>query len=204
MNAIPVIGLVGGIGSGKSAVGEILAELGCVVSNSDHAAHECLEEPSVVSMLVTRWGDRVLSIGGAPDRSVISGIVFTDDAERIWLESVLHPMVNHRRRAAFESLDTNVAGFVIDAPLLFEAGIDSECDAILFIDAPLDQRLKRVVTSRGWSEENLMAREARQMPLAEKRARATDCISNGGSIEDLRSLVVIAFERIRGLPPRTT
>ena len=204
MSAIPVIGLVGGIGSGKSAVGEILAELGCVVSNSDRVAHECLEEPSVVTMLVTRWGDRVLSTSGSPDRSVISSIVFTDDAERTWLESVLHPMVNHRRRATFDSLDPNVAGFVIDAPLLFEAGIDSECDAILFIDAPLDQRLKRVVTSRGWSEENLMAREARQMPLKEKRARATDLISNDGSIEDLRSLVVNAFERIRGLPPRTT
>ena len=204
MSAIPVIGLVGGIGSGKSAVGEILAELGCVVSNSDRAAHECLEEPSVVTMLVTRWGDRVLSISGSPDRSVIASIVFTDDAERTWLESVLHPMVNHRRRVAFESLDPNTPGFVIDAPLLFEAGIDSECDAIFFVDAPLDQRLKRVVTSRGWSEENLMAREARQMPLKEKRARATDLISNDGSIEDLRSLVVSAFERIRGLPPRTT
>ena len=204
MSAIPVIGLVGGIGSGKSAVGEILTELGCVVSNSDRVAHQCLEQPSVVSMLVTRWGDRVLSSDGSPDRSVIASIVFTDDAERIWLESVLHPMVNDHRRAAFESLDPNASGFVIDAPLLFEAGIDSECDAIFFIDAPLDQRLERVVTSRSWSEENLMAREARQMPLEEKRARATDCISNDGSIEDLRILVVNAFERIQDLPPRGT
>ena len=183
---------------------ELLAELGCVVSNSDRVAHECLREPSVVSMLVSRWGDRVLSSDGSPDRSVISSIVFTDHAERIWLESVLHPMVNHRRRLTFESLDPTTSGFVIDAPLLFEAGIDSECDSILFIDAPLDQRLERVVTSRGWSEENLRARETRQMSLEEKRARATHRISNNGSIEDLRSLVVNAFEGIRPLPPRTT
>ena len=204
MSAIPVIGLVGGIGSGKSVVGEILVELGCVVTNSDRVAHECLEEPSVVTMLVSRWGDRILSPDGSPDRSAISGIVFSDDAERIWLESVLHPMVNHRRRMTFESLDPNTPGFVIDAPLLFEAGIDSECDMIFFVDAPLDQRLERVMTSRGWSEENLTAREARQMSLEVKRARSTHLISNDGSIEDLRSLVVNAFGRIRPLPPRAT
>ena len=80
MSAVPVIGLVGGIGSGKSSVAGILRELGCVISDSDEVAHECLREPSVVSLLVDRWGDRVLAVDGGPDRSVIARIVFADES----------------------------------------------------------------------------------------------------------------------------
>ncbi len=204
MSSVPVIGLVGGIGSGKSAVSGILADLGCVVSDSDRVAHECLQDTSVVSRLVARWGNRVLGADGTPDRSVVAGIVFGEESERIWLESVLHPMINERRLSRLHSLDENATGFVIDAPLLFEAGIDDECDAVLFIDTPFDQRLARVLTSRGWSEEDLRSREARQMPLDAKRARATAVIPNAGSIERLREHVSTAFDRIRRLPPRTT
>ena len=204
MSTVPVIGLVGGIGSGKSAVGEMLAELGCFVSNSDAAAHACLRDPSVISLLQERWGDRVAVVDGTPDRSAIARIVFSDESEREWLESVLHPMINRRRRRELESLDVDVSGFVIDAPLLFEAGIDAECDAVLFIDSRLEHRLDRVVTSRGWSREDLLARESRQLPLDQKRDRATDVIPNDGSLEDLRAHVTNAFERIRRLPPRTT
>lgn len=204
MSAVPVIGLVGGIGSGKSSVAGILRELGCVISDSDEVAHECLREPSVVSLLVDRWGDRVLAVDGGPDRSVIARIVFADESERAWLESLLHPMINLRRRSNLESIEDDASGFVIDAPLLFEAGIESECDGIFFIDTPLNQRLERVTTSRGWSEEDLAAREARQMSLDEKRARATDVIPNDGSLEELRNHVLKAFERIRRLPPDAT
>ncbi len=204
MSAVSVIGLVGGIGSGKSSVAGILRELGCVISDSDEVAHECLREPSVVSLLVDRWGDRVLAVDGGPDRSVIARIVFADESERAWLESVLHPMINLRRRSNLESIEDDASGFVIDAPLLFEAGIESECDGIFFIDTPLNQRLERVTTSRGWSEEDLAAREARQMSLDEKRARATDVIPNDGSLEELRNHVLKAFERIRRLPPDAT
>ncbi|HAW94656.1 MAG TPA: dephospho-CoA kinase [Phycisphaerales bacterium] len=204
MSTVPVIGLVGGIGSGKSAVGEILGELGCFVSNSDAAAHACLRDPSVISLLQERWGDRVPVIDGTPDRSAIARIVFGDESEREWLESVLHPMINRRRRREFESLSDDVSGFVIDAPLLFEAGIDAECDAVLFIDSHLEHRLDRVVTSRGWSKEDLLSRESRQLPLDQKRDRATDVIPNDGSLNDLRAHVTNAFERIRRLPPRMT
>ena len=204
MSTVPVIGLVGGIGSGKSAVGEMLAELGCFVSNSDAAAHACLRDPSVISLLQERWGDRVAVVDGTPDRSAIARIVFGDESEREWLESVLHPMINRRRRRELESLDVDVSGFVIDAPLLFEAGIDAECDAVLFIDSHLEHRLDRVVTSRGWSKEDLLSRESRQLPLDQKRDRATDVIPNDGSLNDLRAHVTNAFERIRRLPPRMT
>jgi len=204
MSHVPVIGLVGGIGSGKSAVGSILEELGCFVTNSDAAAHQCLRDPEVVSTLIERWGERVLASDGEPDRSAIARIVFGDESERKWLESVLHPMINRRRRMELDSLGDDASGFVIDAPLLFEAGIDSECDAVFFIDAQLQHRLDRVISSRGWSEEDLIAREAGQLPLDEKRDRATDVIPNDGSLEELRTHVEEAFERIRRLPPRTT
>jgi dephospho-CoA kinase len=204
MSSVPVIGLVGGIGSGKSAVSKILADLGCVVSDSDHLAHACLKDSGVISTLVDRWGTEILATDGTPDRSAIARIVFCEGSELAWLESVLHPMINRRRRLELDSLTNEASGFVIDAPLLFEAGIDSECDVIFFIDTPLGQRLERVMASRGWSKDDLIAREARQMSLNEKRDRATEVLSNDGSIEDLHGHVLKAFDRIRSLPPHTT
>ena len=194
----PVIGLCGGIGAGKSAVAEILAELGCVVSDSDREAAEVLAEPDVVETLRAWWGDGVLEANGRPNRAVVAGKVFGDAQERNRLESLVHPRIHARREARFAAASSETVAFVIDAPLLFEAGLDAECDAVLFVDAGRETRLDRLRSGRGWSEAELDRREAAQMPLSEKRSRATRVVRNETDRTTLREEVGSALASVLG------
>lgn len=183
----PVIGLTGGIGSGKSAVAHILAELGCIVSNSDAEARDVLNEPDVKQQLIDWWGRSVISDDGTPDRSHIASLVFNDPSERQRLEALVHPRVEQRRHAAFAAAPESAPALVIDAPLLLEAGLDRKCDAVLFVDADRDVRLSRLRAERGWDEQELTRREDSQMPLDEKRKRADYVVVNNGGKERLRA-----------------
>lgn len=190
---LPVIGLCGGIGAGKSAVAEILAELGCVVSDSDREAAEVLAEPDVVETLRSWWGDDVLDSNGRPNRAAVAGRVFGDPEERARLERLVHPRIHARRAARFASVPPDTVALVIDAPLLFEAGLDRECDAVLFVEATRESRLERVRTGRGWSESELARREAAQLPPEEKRERAGRIVRNDGDrtmlFEEVKSVL---------------
>lgn len=183
--SLPIIGLCGGIGAGKSAVASILADLGCLVIDSDQRARAALDRPDVRDQLVAWWGDGVLNADGRVDRSRVARIVFDDPQQRARLEALVHPIVR-QDRAAMIAEASAVSGnaparfraIVIDAPLLFEAGLDRECDTIIFVDAPADQRLRRVQSSRGWSAQELARREAAQWPLERKRAAAAHVVNN--------------------------
>ncbi len=181
----PVIGIVGGIGAGKSEVARALAELGCVVSDSDHEAHAVLGQPEVLEQLVARWGAGVMAVEGTPNRSAIGKIVFSDAGERAWLESIIHPRVESVRNSLFKA-HPRARAHVIDAPLLLEAGLGPVCDAILFVDAPADARLARVVANRGWSRGEWERREAAQMPLDLKRKFSHHVVCNDGDPASLR------------------
>lgn len=183
----PVIGLTGGIGAGKSAVARILAELGGVVSDSDRDTTEILRMPRVIEIMRGWWGDGVLDDGGMIDRREVARRVFTDSAARRRLEELVHPLVHDRRHARFAESPSDTRMFVIDAPLLFEAGLESECDTIWFVDAPLDVRRERVRVHRGWSEDELDRREASQWPIEEKRRRSDVVLDNGGALETLET-----------------
>lgn len=174
----PVIGLAGGIGAGKSRVAAILAEAGCLVSDSDADARAVFEEPAVIETLRSWWGEEVVRPDGAIDRSEVARRVFVDPEERSRLEGLVHPAIHARRRARFESASSETPALVIDAPLLFEAGLDAECDAILFVDAPREVRLERVRRHRGWDESELDRREAAQWPVHRKRAGADEVVEN--------------------------
>lgn len=188
MTTIPVIGLAGGVGAGKSEVARVMADLGCFVIDSDKEAKEVLDRPAVRDQLVKWWGAGVLGADGGVNRKAIADIVFKNDKDRAALEALIHPMVKSRRgdlrRAAAER---HARAVVIDAPLLFEAGVDAECDWVIFVDAPRADRLARVASSRGWSESEMDRREAAQFPIEEKRRRSTHVLSNAGSPSDLRS-----------------
>lgn len=190
-NPIPVIGLAGGIGSGKSTVAGMFARLGCLVVDSDARARAALDRPDVRAEIVRWWGDRVL---GAPDetgvrridRAKVAQIVFADAAQRARLESLVHPIVRQdRAQAVREGAAAGARAVVVDAPLLFEAGLDADCDAVVFVDAPREARLRRVRESRNWDEAELDRREAAQLPLQSKRSRADYRISNDGALPDL-------------------
>lgn len=192
-----ILGLAGGVGSGKSAVAAILGELGFVVSDSDAGARAVLERADVIEELMRAFGDGVLDANGKPDRKAIADAVFGDDAKRKTLEAIVHPRLHEERAGLISAARSkNAAGVVIDAPLLFEAGVDAECDAVIFVDTPREVRLRRVIEGRGWSEAELDRREAAQMPLSEKRERSHAVVSNDGDLAALRAQVMSALEAI--------
>jgi len=178
---IPVIGLAGGIGAGKSHVAGILAKLGCVVIDSDAQARAALDQPEVRRELIDWWGEGILGPEGRVDRKAVAQIVFGDPEQRRRLESLVHPLVRaSRAQAVALARDAGAPAAVVDAPLLFEAGVDAECDAVIFVDAPRDLRLKRVRARSGWDEAELARRESSQMSLEDKRARSDHLIENPG------------------------
>ncbi|MDG2020796.1 MAG: dephospho-CoA kinase [Phycisphaerales bacterium] len=185
----PVIGLVGGIGSGKSAVAAILQDLGCAVSDSDRDSRSALESPEVLQAIREWWGPGVITEDGTPDRSAIAAHIFGNSDDRARLEALIHPKVHAAREHAFSAASPGTRALVIDAPLLFEAEIDGLCDAVVFVDTPEEIRLERVRSNRGWDESEWSRRESAQMSIEEKRARATMAIDNSVEIEFLRPRV---------------
>ncbi len=191
-----VIGLVGGIGSGKSEVARVLADEGCVVIDSDAEARRLIQSTSVRDTLVSWWGDEILAEDGTVDRKKVAQIVFSDPEERKRLEGLLHPLIHEARQRKIRE-NADVPAIVIDAPLLYEAGVDRECDAVIFVDAPREVRLARVREHRGWDEDELARREVSQMTIEEKRRRADVVIRNDASLEELRRRVRRVFSDLR-------
>ncbi|MFT5422599.1 MAG: dephospho-CoA kinase [Phycisphaerales bacterium] len=176
-----MIGLAGGIGSGKSRVAKEFAALGCAVSDSDADSRMAFARPEVIEALRAWWGDGVFDSGGQLDRSAVARIVFSNDSERVRLEKLIHPLVHEaRERVAQEALAAGALAVVVDAPLLFEAGIDGVCDAVVFVDCPVTERVRRVVEGRGWAPGELERREKAQMPLDVKRSRSDYVVTNDG------------------------
>jgi dephospho-CoA kinase len=190
----PVLGLIGGIGGGKSAVARLLADRGAAVIDADAVGHELLEDPAIRDRVVERFGSGVLeasAAGGAGpariSRKALAAIVFGDAAALRVLETILHPAMRDRFRGSIERLarDGAHACIVLDAAVLLEAGWDDLCDAIAFVDAPRPERLRRVKSSRGWSEAIFEARERSQWPVEEKRQHADWIITNEGGPDRL-------------------
>jgi dephospho-CoA kinase len=192
----PVIGLAGGIGAGKSTVARLLNSLGAGVIDSDTLGHEVLQEPDVVDELRSWWGENVVTPAGNIDRQEVGRVVFADPAELERLEDFLYPRIGRRRDqliAEYE-LQPAVRAVVIDAPKLFEAGVDRECDVVWFIEAGLPRRIERVTTTRNWTPEELTRRENLQNPLDDKKNNADLVIENNFDLDRLASRVEAAFE----------
>ena len=196
----PVIGLAGGIGSGKSTVARILESLGAAILDSDRMAHEELREPEVVDQLVRWWGGSVRSADGGADRRAVAKIVFEAPDELARLEGLIYPRLARRRKALFAVLegDPAVRAIVLDAPKLYEAGLDRLCDAVVFVEADRSARLARLAASRGWTDADLSRRENLQSPLDRKRARADYSVANHADVRALRSKVEQVFLSVLG------
>ena len=195
--SVPVVGLIGGIGAGKSAAARMLADRGAAVIDADAVGHELLEDPAIRARILERFGAGVLEAvrrrpASRPARPRISrralgAIVFADAAALRDLESILHPAMRDRFRRAIEHLarEGRSPCVVLDAAVLLEAGWDDLCDLVIFVDAPRPDRLRRVQQSRGWSEATLDARERSQWPLVRKCRRADWIINNDGDLDRL-------------------
>jgi dephospho-CoA kinase len=194
----PIIGIAGGIGSGKSFVAQLFGELGCVVISSDDQVREAYRDPRVIRALQQWWGDEVLTTDGQVNKRVVAAKVFGQPAERERLENLLHPMVNEARERVMARAmdDPAVAAFVWDTPLLFETGLDKKCDAVVFVEAPQTVRLARVQGSRGWDAGELSRRENSQMPLDTKRKLSQYVLENTADADAVRSQVRAVLSRI--------
>ncbi|CAG0987423.1 Dephospho-CoA kinase [Phycisphaerales bacterium] len=200
---IQVIGLAGGVGSGKSEVARLLGEMGYLVIDSDQDAKAALDRPDVLGQIVTWWGKEILLPNGKVNRRKVADIVFKDPAERARLEGLVHPIVKRDRVALIARAKAEgKPGVVVDAPLLFEAGSDKDCDYVLFVDAPRKVRLARIRDTRGWDEAELNRRENVQVPLEAKKKRSDVVIVNDSDTATLRSRVQEGVERLRALPRR--
>ena len=175
-----VIGLAGGIASGKSLVARYFSELGAEVIDADRIGHEVLNDAAVQRQVLATWGDHLFEAGEV-NRSVLSKIVFDADSgetELKKLESITHPVINQRIKTEIqEKRDRGVPAVVLDAPVMFKAGWHEVCDKIVFVDTPSSIRLQRTL-DRGWPADELKRREARQLSLAKKRESSTDTIDN--------------------------
>ncbi|MEY2794878.1 MAG: Dephospho-CoA kinase [Planctomycetota bacterium] len=203
----PTIGIVGGIGSGKSEVARAFAALGCEVCNSDDLARRVLAEPDVVTQITSTvppptGASSLLAPDGSIDRALLARAIFASADVRQRVERIMHPRIEALRRKQFASAPATTVAFIIDAPLLLEVGLDRECDAVVFVDAPTEMREERVARTRGWSREELDRRESAQLSLAEKRQRATDIVRNDGSPAELSASVARTLDTIRGRGPR--
>lgn len=195
---VPVIGLVGGVGAGKSAVARAFEKHGCVVSDSDKAVREVLARPEVVDTLVGWWGEGILDSEKHVDRKKVADVVFKDPYERRRLEALVHPLVRESREELVRRAQAAGAkGVVVDAPLLFEAGVDAECDAVVFIEATRAVRLGRVREARGWDAGEIDRREKAQMSLEEKRRRSDHVLINNGTLDELESRTAKLLATIR-------
>ena len=195
----PIIGLVGGIGSGKSFIARLLAELGCLVVDSDAQVTHAYRDPTVIETIREWWGDQVLHPDGSVNRSAIAARVFGNPAEKRRLENLLHPMVHAARESQMQRAadDPQVIAYVWDTPLLLEAGLGPQCDAIVYIDAPLEDRLARVRSRSGWDEAELTRREKSQMALDSKRALADHVVTNAADAGSGRSALTDLREQVR-------
>ncbi|MDO4570168.1 MAG: 5-formyltetrahydrofolate cyclo-ligase [Planctomycetia bacterium] len=183
-----VVGILGGIASGKSLVTRFFKDCGAVVFDADRVAKEALDSSKIKGILVERWGANILSKDGQIDRLALASIVFAPEnaAELDFLNRVIHPIVHEEWRKFQTSCNTRHQRLrILDAPLLLEAGWESECTQCVFIDTPLARR-KEFAQVRGWEKDELEKREKKQLPIDEKRAHATCVVRNDGTEADLR------------------
>jgi dephospho-CoA kinase len=193
---VPLIGLTGGIGAGKSTALAVLERLGAAVLSTDAVVHALYTgDPRVRDAVVARWGPEVAP-NGAVDRAAVARHAFTDAEERQWLEGLLWPLVGERVGewlAAARAQSPPPRAAVVEVPLLFEAGMEGLYDATIAIVAPEELRRERAA---GRGHELLEERTARQLSQEQKAARATFAICNDGSEDDLRTKLSETLEKL--------
>ncbi len=187
--SVPVIGLLGGVGAGKSSVARAAAaDRRALVVDADRIGHELLDAPEVRALVVDRFGSDVLAEDGSIRRPALAQLVFGSDdpGAKADLERILHPRIGREveRRIGEAVRSSEPPEFVLlDAALMLEAGWAERCDLLVFVDTPRARRVRHVVEGRGWTEAELDRREAAQMPVDEKRRRADLVLDNDGPLE---------------------
>ena len=188
-----MIGLTGGIASGKSTVGRMLEELGAEVVDADQLAREVVA-PGTLGLLevVATFGEEVLDAEGRLDRGRLASRVFADPGERSRLEQILHPRIAELARERLAAVRGRLA--VYQAPLIFETGREGEFQGVLLVDCDPELQMARLRVRDRLGEAEARSRLAAQLPAAERRRRATWIVDNSGSLEDTRAQLLRLWE----------
>ncbi len=203
-----LVGLTGGIGSGKSTVATRLAEHGVPVVDADQVAREIVEPgEQALDDLVAHFGERILDADGRLDRAGLAKLAFVDEEQRAALNAITHPRIAERIDSRLQQLeDEGVEIAVLDHPLLLEGDPTGQVDTIVVVLAPEDVRVRRLVEQRGLDEDDVRARMRAQVSDEVRRNVADHVIDNDGDLEVLRGRTDALLARLRaaaGLPPRS-
>ncbi len=183
-----VVGVTGGIGSGKSAVTDRFEALGITVVDADLAARVVVEpgRPALAA-IAEHFGDDILQADGTLDRAALRAVVFADDAERRWLESLTHPLIGQE---ILDQLTASTSPYTILAsPLLLETTQRDLVDSVVLVDVPVEVQVSRTMARDDNDEAQVRRIIAAQMPREEKLARADIVIDNSGTLEALDARV---------------
>ncbi len=192
---VPIVGLTGGLGAGKSTSLAALDRLGAAVLSTDAVVHELYDTDTVRDAVRERWGATVAP-DGVVDRAAVARLAFADETERRWLEGLLWPLVGDRVARWITDVRGRPApprAAIVETPLLFEAGMEGLYDATIAIVAPEDLRHER---ARGRGHALVDERVARQLPQEEKARRATFAVCNDGSIDDLEAKLSTILDKL--------
>ncbi|MDH3998836.1 MAG: dephospho-CoA kinase [Desulfuromonadales bacterium] len=186
-----ILGLTGGIASGKSTVADLFVELGAMAVSADQLAREVVAPGSpVLAKLVTLFGAEILNPQGALDREVMAQRIFSDPKARKTLDSVTHPAIAHLAECRLKELRQSQQGVIVyEAPLLFEAGAQGRVDLVLVVLAAPQVQRQRLQQRDQLSEEESEQRIAAQWPQADKVQKADFVIENSGPLEQTRAEV---------------
>ncbi|MGQ0430958.1 MAG: dephospho-CoA kinase [Microthrixaceae bacterium] len=194
-----LIGLTGGIGSGKSTVSARLAERGAVVIDADEITRD-LQRPGtqVFNDMVARFGAAILQADGTLDRQAVADIVFGDPQALADLGRIVHPAVGAEIGRRLESAAATDDLVILDVPLLVESGRD-DMVALVVVDVDPEIAVQRLVEQRGMREDDARARMARQASRADRLAKADIVIDNSGSLDELDAAIAEVWPRLLAL-----
>jgi len=189
-----IVGLTGGIGSGKSAVAERFRQLGITVVDADVCARIVVEvgKPALQA-IAEHFGGEILQADGALNRAALRQKVFADEAERKWLEALLHPLIFEELWTQLQSAQSPYA--ILESPLLIEAGQHAICQRTLVVDAPEALQLARAMSRDNNSAEQVKAIMATQATREQRLAKADDVVTNDSDLAHLHQQIDALHQR---------
>jgi len=190
-----LVGLTGGIASGKSYVASLLRVLGAGIVDADEVAREVVVPGSLgLDQVVAAFGEEILLPSGELDRSKLGRIVFEDPKKRIQLEGILHPLIKIRTTKLISEQISDVVVYAV--PLLVEANVDYPFDAIITVEAGIDNQVSRLIKSRSMAEGEARARVAAQTNSAGRKARADFVIDSSGTKQQTKQQVELLWTQL--------
>ena len=201
MSEKPIIGILGGIGSGKSTVSGCFAALGCAVIDADSMAHSLLDNEVIRGQLIDLLGAGILDSNGRIDRSVLGQVAFGQPETLKFLTDLLHPIVLERTEALlaeYQDISHPCPAIVLDMPLLLEVGWEKKCYFLVFVGCSEEKRWLRIGKNTQFDIEQLKNREKLQISLDKKKEKAHYRVNNNSDKRDVAEQIAQIFSNIIG------